>query len=57
MYDKRQGIDVLTVHETLKDRQLIEQIGGISYLSELQDKTPSAANLEYYLQFVQLMDF
>jgi len=47
MYDKRQGIDLLTIHERLKDKQLIDQIGGISYLSELQDKVPSAAHLQY----------
>jgi replicative DNA helicase len=37
----------------LKDRQLLEQIGGIAYLSQLQDAVPSAANLSYYLDIVR----
>ena len=53
MYDRREGIDLLTVHQKLKDKQLLEQIGGIAYLSQLQDSVPSAANLSYYLEFVR----
>lgn len=41
-------IDVITLHQRLKDRQLLEQIGGIPYLNSLQDIAISAANLSYY---------
>ncbi|MGH7993472.1 MAG: replicative DNA helicase, partial [Limisphaerales bacterium] len=37
----------------LKDKQLLEQIGGIAYLAQLQDAVPSAANLSYYLDIVR----
>jgi len=37
----------------LKDRQLLDQVGGIAYLSQLQDAVPSAANLSYYLDIVR----
>jgi len=53
MYDRREGIDLLTVHQKLKDKQLLEQVGGIAYLSQLQDSVPSTANLSYYLEFVR----
>ena len=53
MYDQRQGIDIITVQQKLKDKGLLEQIGGISYLSQLQDAVPSAANLSYYLEIVR----
>ena len=53
MFDKRKPIDLITVHQNLKDRQLLEQIGGIAYLSQLQDSVPSAANLSYYLEAVK----
>ena len=53
MYDRREGIDLLTVHQKLKDKQLLEQVGGIAYLSQLQDSVPSAANLSYYLEYVR----
>src|SRR4029077_15896923 len=43
----------ITVQQNLKDRQLLEQIGGIAYLSQLQDSVPSAANLSYYLEIVR----
>jgi replicative DNA helicase len=53
MYDAREAIDVITLQQRLKDKQLLEQIGGIAYLSQLQDSVPSAANLSYYLEIVQ----
>ena len=53
MYDNRIPIDVITLQQRLKDRQLLEQIGGIAYLAQLQDSVPSAANLSYYLEIVQ----
>jgi replicative DNA helicase len=53
MFDKREAIDVITVQQRLKDKQLLEQVGGIAYLSALPDVVPSAANLTYYLDIVQ----
>jgi replicative DNA helicase len=53
MYDAREAIDVITLQQRLKDKQLLEQIGGIAYLGQLQDAVPSAANLGYYLEIVQ----
>src|SRR5271169_3722688 len=53
MFNTRQAIDVVTVQARLKDKQLLEQIGGIAYLSQLQDSVPSAANLSYYLEIVR----
>ncbi|HLX96982.1 MAG TPA: replicative DNA helicase [Verrucomicrobiae bacterium] len=53
MYDTREAIDVITLQQQLKDRQLLEQVGGIAYLSQLQDAVPSAANLSYYLEIVR----
>lgn len=53
MYDGREAIDVITLQQRLKDKQLLEQVGGIPYLSSLPDTVPSAANLAYYLDIVQ----
>jgi replicative DNA helicase len=53
MFNTREAIDVITVQQKLKDKQLLEQIGGIAYLSQLQDAVPSAANLSYYLEIVR----
>jgi replicative DNA helicase len=53
MYDRREAIDVITLQQRLKDRQLLEEVGGIAYLASLPDAVPSAANLGYYLDIVQ----
>ncbi|TAK94151.1 MAG: replicative DNA helicase [Verrucomicrobia bacterium] len=53
MFDQRESIDILTVHQRLKDKQLIEQVGGIQYLNALQDSVPSTANVGYYADIVQ----
>lgn len=53
MYDQRQAIDLITVQQRLKNSQLLDQIGGLAYLSSLPDAVPSAANLEYYVDIVR----
>ena len=53
MYDKREAIDVITLQQQLKNKQLLEEVGGIAYLAALPDAVPSAANLSYYLDIVQ----
>ncbi len=52
MYDHREAIDIITLQQRLKDKQLLEQVGGIAYLAALPDTVPSAANLSYYLEIV-----
>ena len=53
MADAGEVIDVITVQQRLKDKQLLDRIGGIPYLNALQDAVPSAANLSYYADIVQ----
>jgi replicative DNA helicase len=52
MFDKRQAIDVITLQQNLKDKQLLEQVGGLAYLASLPDTVPSAANISYYMEIV-----
>jgi len=49
MADGGTGIDLITVQGELKKRGVLEEVGGIPYLSLLQDAVPSAANLDFYL--------
>ncbi|HEV2694184.1 MAG TPA: replicative DNA helicase [Verrucomicrobiae bacterium] len=53
MFNARHPIDLITIQQNLKERQLLEQIGGIAYLSQIQDGVPSAANLSWYLEKVK----
>lgn len=52
MREKREAVDLITLQQRLKDRQLLDQVGGIPYLNQLQDSVPSAANLSYYADIV-----
>jgi replicative DNA helicase len=52
MFDKREGIDLITVRQRLKDDNHLEQVGSVAYLAELQDAVPSTANLSYYIEIV-----
>jgi len=53
MYDQREAIDIITLQQRLKNKQLLEEVGGIAYLASLPDAVPSAANLSYYADIVQ----
>ena len=53
MYDQREAIDIITLQQRLKNKQLLEEVGGIAYLTSLPDAVPSAANLSYYADIVQ----
>src|SRR5947209_10228543 len=53
MYDGTQAIDLITLQQVLKDRQQLDAVGGLGYLSSLPDAVPSAANLSYYLGIVR----
>src|SRR5580704_14011653 len=52
MYDAREAIDIITLQQRLKNKQRLEEVGGIAYLNSLPDTVPSAANLSYYLDIV-----
>src|SRR5215510_3583806 len=53
MYDAKHPIDLITLQQSLKDKNQLEPVGGVTYLSALPDAVPSAANLEYYLEIVR----
>lgn len=41
-------IDLVTVHEKVKELGLMEKVGGIGYIVELTNKVASSANIEYH---------
>lgn len=52
MYKADKPIDLITLQQELKDRNSLEGVGGLAYLSSLEDSTPSAGNLDHYLPIV-----
>lgn len=53
MADAGEAVDLITLQQRLKDHGLLEQVGGVGYLSQLYDAVPSAANLSYYLAIIK----
>ena len=46
-------VDLITVQEELKNRDKLEAVGGLSYLTALFDTVPTAANIEFYAKIVE----
>ncbi len=51
--DKGQAIDVVTVTEELSAKKELEDVGGISYLTEIANAVPTAANIAFYARIVE----
>lgn len=52
LYEKSNPLDLITVESELRDRKLLEEIGGPAYLGELTRAVSSAANIEYHCQIL-----
>lgn len=48
LYDKHQPIDLLTVTQDLQKKGLIDEVGGVVYITDLTTNVNSAANLLYH---------
>ena len=51
--DRGEPIDLVTVTAELANLKLLEEVGGVSYLSDLANSVPTAANIEYYAKIVE----
>ncbi len=52
LFSKHEPIDVMTLSEEMRKSGDLESAGGISFLAELVDSVPSAANIEHYAKIV-----
>ncbi len=50
---KQVAIDITTLTTELKDKNILNDIGGVEYLTEILDLTPTAANIDHYLKIVE----
>ena len=53
LFDKNNGVDLVTLTEELKRKDLLEKIGGVTYLTNLINSVPTAANIEYYVRIIE----
>ena len=51
--EDNQPLDLVTVGEWLENNKLLDDAGGLSYLSSLADSTPSASNISAYTDIVR----
>jgi replicative DNA helicase len=51
--ESNQPFDAITLSDTLDKRKLLDQVGGLPYLAELDQQTASAANTVYYARIVR----
>jgi replicative DNA helicase len=52
LHERTEPVDLVTLTEALKARGELADIGGSTYLAELADKVPTAANVAYYARIV-----
>ena len=52
MNENKVTIDQLTVTETLRQKGILEQCGGVGYVTELPQAVPTIANVEYYRDLI-----
>lgn len=53
LHGKNTPIDLLSLSNKLKEKNELEMIGGMSYLTEVVNSVPSSTNAVYYAQIVQ----
>lgn len=53
LYDQRKAVDLITLVESLKNDNVLEEVGGASYLAGLTNVVPTAANILHYAKIVK----
>lgn len=52
LFEENQPIDIITVAQALKQKGLLEEVGGSYYISYLTNRVASAANAKHYAHIV-----
>lgn len=53
LYEKREPIDILSVTSKLKNENILQEVGGNSYLTQLMESVPTSAHAEHYAKIVK----
>lgn len=53
LFEKSRAVDLVTLTEELNRINLLEKIGGVTYLTNLINSVPTAANIEYYVKIIE----
>jgi replicative DNA helicase len=53
LYNDNRAIDLITLTDELKRTGMLDKIGGVSYLTEMANSVPTAANIGHYVAIVK----
>ena len=53
LYDKNKPIDIVTLVEELRNSNMLEDVGGPSYITSIASSVPTAANISHYARIVR----
>ncbi len=53
LYERGEPLDKVALAEELRNRGMLDKVGGMAYLNSLMDTVPTAASAEYYARIVR----
>jgi len=53
LYENNEPVDLITITNALKNKNQLDEIRGVSYLTSLVDSIPTTANISYYAKIVK----
>lgn len=53
LYNSNKAIDLITLTDELKRKEILEDVGGVSFLTSLVNAVPTAANIDHYVRIVK----
>src|SRR2546427_10407785 len=53
LWNAGEAIDLITFTQVMRDRHLLDSVGGAAFVTSLFTFVPTAANIEYYLEIVR----
>ncbi|MCK4847235.1 MAG: replicative DNA helicase, partial [Deltaproteobacteria bacterium] len=53
LFEKNTPIDVVTLTDIFKETKVLDSVGGLPYIIEVVERTPTAANIGYYAKIVR----
>ncbi len=53
LFEKNTPVDIITLTDRFKDSADLDGVGGVAYIGELIERTPTAANIAFYAKIVK----
>ncbi len=53
LFERREPADLITIQSELKRMKVLKEVGGVTYLSEMVNSVPTAANVETYAKIIK----